>query len=167
MNAVVTAICITIFIVGEVLCEKRINKLENIIKKQRKQLNPAVKAELDRQKIENEEQNACNRNLQREIMRMYGKIDELRAENARLLKYGEWKDAIAELPDDDEGDVLVWYQCKCCGTTSQSWGITFVSRGDWHTKHLDGEDIQVLFWHSLPKPPVSDINAKKDGGVDK
>lgn len=39
MNAIIAAFCAAVFIVGEALCEKRINKLEDIIRKQRRQIN--------------------------------------------------------------------------------------------------------------------------------
>lgn len=105
-------------------------------------------------------------------------IHELEAENARLeegyqkslgvkaatdcVECQAWIDASIRQPDDDEGDVLVWYQCKCCGKTSQSWGISFYNRGDWYTKHLDGECINVLFWHKLPKPPTRGATLRRE-----
>lgn len=73
-----------------------------------------------------------------------------------------WTDASIRQPDDN-GDVLIWYQCECCGKTSQCWGISFYNRGDWYKKHLDGERINVLFWHKLPKPPTRECETKKDG----
>lgn len=39
MYAIVSAFCGAVFIVGEILCEKRINKLELIIKKQQAYIN--------------------------------------------------------------------------------------------------------------------------------
>lgn len=106
-------------------------------------------------------------------------IKELKAENARLKELYQksvgviaatdfaecqaWIDASTRQPDDNEGDVLVWYQCKCCGKTSQCWGISFYNRGDWYKKHLDGERINVLFWYKLPKPPIRECETKKDG----
>ena len=38
--------------------------------------------------------------------------------------------------------------------------------GEPYTKHLDGECINVLFWHKLPKPPTRECGAKMNGGAD-
>lgn len=39
MYAIISAFCGAVFIIGEILCEKRINKLESIIKKQQAHIN--------------------------------------------------------------------------------------------------------------------------------
>lgn len=39
MYIIISAFCSAVFIVGELLCEKRINKLESIIKKQQAHIN--------------------------------------------------------------------------------------------------------------------------------
>lgn len=117
-----------------------------------------------------------------DLEKAIAEIDELKAENARLeegyqksigviaatdcVECQAWIDASIRQPDDNEGDVLVWYQCKYCGKTIQSWSITFYNRGDWYKKHLYGECINVLFWHKLPKPPIRECDNKKDGGAD-
>lgn len=147
---------------------------EIIINKEKHECAPAVAAYI-------KELDKYNNALLSDIAKKLEEIAELKAENARLeedyqksvgviaatdcAECQAWIDASIRQPDDNEGDVLVWYQCKCCGKTSQSWGITFYNRGDWYKKHLDGECINVLFWHKLPKAPTRECNVKKDGGM--
>lgn len=50
-------------------------------------------------------------------------------------------------------DCLVWYSCDTAFGKSKSWGIAHCSRCDWYTKHLDGDNIVVLYWMPLPEPP--------------
>lgn len=50
-------------------------------------------------------------------------------------------------------DCLVWYSCDTPFGKSKSVDITYCSRGDWCTKHLNGDNIVVLYWLPLPEPP--------------
>ena len=50
-------------------------------------------------------------------------------------------------------DCLVWYSCDTPFGKSKSVDITYCSRGDWHTKHLNGDNIVVLYWQPLPESP--------------
>ena len=50
-------------------------------------------------------------------------------------------------------DCLVWYSCDTSFGKSKSVGISYYSRGDWYTKHLNGDNIVILYWLPLPKPP--------------
>lgn len=63
-----------------------------------------------------------------------------------------WISAEDRLPEDN-GDCLVWYSCDTAFGKSESWGIAHCSRCDWYTKHLDGDNIVVLYWQSMPEPP--------------
>lgn len=63
-----------------------------------------------------------------------------------------WISAEDRLPEED-GDCLVWYRCDTAFGKSESWGIAHCSRCDWYTKHLHGDNIVVLYWQSMPKPP--------------
>lgn len=55
-------------------------------------------------------------------------------------------------------DCLVWYSCDTPFGKSESVGISYCSRCDWYTKHLDGDNIVVLYWEPLHKPPKEDKN---------
>lgn len=63
-----------------------------------------------------------------------------------------WISVDDRLPDATY-DCLVWYSCDTAFGKSKSWGITHCSRCDWYTKHLDGDNIVVLYWMPLPEPP--------------
>ena len=69
-----------------------------------------------------------------------------------------WISVDDKLPDTVD-DCLVWYSCDTAFGKSKSVGISFCSRNDWYTKHLNGDNIVVLYWMPLPEPP-------KDGDVE-
>ena len=133
--------------------------MQAIINGEMYEVEPAVKVIIDKLMTENAELKRENKRLEEAFQKATGVIAA-----TDCVECQAWIDASIRQPDDNEGDVLVWYQCKCCGKTSQSWGITFYNRGDWYKEHLDGECIKVLFWHKLPKPPTRECDTKKDGG---
>jgi hypothetical protein len=63
-----------------------------------------------------------------------------------------WISVDDKLPEESY-DCLVWYSCDTPFGKSESVGISFCSRCDWYTKHLDGDNIVVLYWQPLPEPP--------------
>ena len=63
-----------------------------------------------------------------------------------------WISVDEALPEND-ADCLVWYKCDTAFGKSESWGIAHCSRCDWYTKHLNGDNIVVLYWRPLPEPP--------------
>lgn len=65
---------------------------------------------------------------------------------------GRWISVNDRLPEAAY-DCLVWYSCDTVFGKSKSWGIAHCSRCDWYTKHLDGDNIVVLYWIPLPEPP--------------
>lgn len=73
-------------------------------------------------------------------------------ENEDVQPVDRWISVEDRLPEDD-GDCLVWYRCDTVFGKSESWGIAHCSRCDWYTKHLDGDNIVVLYWQSMPEPP--------------
>ena len=83
----------------------------------------------------------------------YINIDCVRAMLAKAVQpVDRWISVEDRLPEDD-GDCLVWYRCDTVFGKSESWGIAHCSRCDWYTKHLDGDNIEVLYWQSMPEPP--------------
>lgn len=82
-------------------------------------------------------------------------IDELCDKPIDVQPKSQWISVEDRLPEDD-GDCLVWYRCDTVFGKSESWGIAPCSRGDWYTKHLHGDNIVVLYWQSMPKPPKED-----------
>ena len=66
-----------------------------------------------------------------------------------------WISVNDRLPEADY-DCFVWYSCDTAFGKSKSWGIAHCSRCDWYTKHLDGDNIVVLYWMPCPKPPEED-----------
>ena len=64
----------------------------------------------------------------------------------------QWISVKDRLPDALY-DCLVWYSCDTAFGKCKSWGITHCSRCDWYTKHLDGDNIVVLYWMPCPEPP--------------
>ena len=63
-----------------------------------------------------------------------------------------WISVDEALPEND-GDCLVWYKCDTAFGKSESWGIAHCSRCDWYTRHLNGDNIVVLYWMPMPEPP--------------
>lgn len=63
-----------------------------------------------------------------------------------------WISVEDRLPDATY-DCLVWYSCDTAFGKCKSWGIAHCSRCDWYTKHLDGDNIEVLYWMPMPEPP--------------
>lgn len=63
-----------------------------------------------------------------------------------------WISVNDRLPDANY-DCFVWYSCDTAFGKCKSWGIAHCSRCDWDTKHLDGDNIEVLYWMPLPEPP--------------
>ena len=64
----------------------------------------------------------------------------------------QWISVDDKLPDTVY-DCLVWYSCDTAFGKSKSVGISFCSRCDWYKKHLNGDNIVVLYWMPLPEPP--------------
>ena len=64
----------------------------------------------------------------------------------------QWISVDDKLPDTVD-DCLVWYSCDTAFGKSKSVGISFCSRYDWYKKHLNGDNIVVLYWMPLPEPP--------------
>ena len=64
----------------------------------------------------------------------------------------QWISVDEKLPDTVD-DCLVWYSCDTAFGKSKSVGISFCSRYDWYKKHLNGDNIVVLYWMPLPEPP--------------
>lgn len=71
---------------------------------------------------------------------------------ADVQPVSRWISVDDRLPDATY-DCLVWYSCDTAFGKSKSWGIAHCSRCDWYTKHLDGDNIVVLYWMPLPEPP--------------
>lgn len=68
-----------------------------------------------------------------------------------------WTSVEDKLPEATY-DCLVWYSCDTAFGKCKSWGIAHCSRGDWYTKHLDGDNIEVLYWMPMPEPPKEEEN---------
>lgn len=80
-------------------------------------------------------------------------IDYLKQQPAADVQpVNRWISVDDRLPDATY-DCLVWYSCDTAFGKSKSWGIAHCSRCDWYTKHLDGDNIVVLYWIPLPEPP--------------
>ena len=74
------------------------------------------------------------------------------AKTADVQPVNQWISVKDRLPDATY-DCLVWYSCDTAFGKCKSWGIAHCSRCDWHTKHLDGDNIEVLYWMPMPEPP--------------
>ena len=81
---------------------------------------------------------------------LFDEIDTM--PTADVQPVDRWISVDEKLPEDF-GDCLVWYRCDTAFGKSESWGIAACSRGEWYTKHLHGDNIVVLYWHSMPEPP--------------
>ena len=77
-------------------------------------------------------------------------INEIPA--ADVQPVDQWISVNDRLPDATY-DCFVWYSCDTAFGRCKSWGIAHCSRGDWYTKHLDGDNIVVLYWMPTPEPP--------------
>lgn len=77
-------------------------------------------------------------------------LDDINAADVQPVV--RWISVDESLPEND-ADCLVWYKCDTAFGKSESWGIAHCSRCDWYTKHLDGDNIVVHYWHPLPEPP--------------
>ena len=71
---------------------------------------------------------------------------------ADVQPVNQWISVDDKLPDTVD-DCLVWYSCDTAFGKSKSVGISFCSRNDWYKKHLNGDNIVVLYWMPLPEPP--------------
>ena len=71
---------------------------------------------------------------------------------ADVQPVNQWISVDEKLPDTVD-DCLVWYSCDTAFGKSKSVGISFCSRYDWYKKHLNGDNIVVLYWMPLPEPP--------------
>ena len=71
---------------------------------------------------------------------------------ADVQPVNQWISVDDKLPDTVY-DCLVWYSCDTAFGKSKSVGISFCSRCDWYKKHLNGDNIVVLYWMPLPEPP--------------
>lgn len=71
---------------------------------------------------------------------------------ADVQPVNQWISVKDRLPDTVD-DCLVWYSCDTAFGKSKSVGISFCSRDDWYKKHLNGDNIVVLYWMPLPEPP--------------
>ena len=71
---------------------------------------------------------------------------------ADVQPVNQWISVDDKLPDTVD-DCLVWYSCDTAFGKSKSVGISFCSRCDWYKKHLNGDNIVVLYWMPLPEPP--------------
>lgn len=85
-----------------------------------------------------------------ELLKGDDEIDDIRAADVQPVK--RWISVNDRLPDANY-DCLVWYSCDTAFGKCKSWGIAHCSRCDWDTKHLDGDNIEVLYWMPLPEPP--------------
>ena len=80
------------------------------------------------------------------------------ADYEMLIRYIDNSEPVKWVSVDDRlpeaaYDCFVWYSCDTAYGKCKSWGIAHCSRGDWYTKHLDGDNIVVLCWMPLPEPP--------------
>ena len=89
--------------------------------------------------------NACIDNI---LMR----VNRLETKFADVQPVSQWISVKDRLPDALY-DCLVWYSCDTAFGKCKSWGIAHCSRCDWYTKHLDGDNIVVLYWMPCPEPP--------------
>jgi hypothetical protein len=78
------------------------------------------------------------------------RIDQIKP--ADVQPVNQWISVDDKLPDTVD-DCLVWYSCDTAFGKSKSVGISFCSRDDWYKKHLNGDNIVVLYWMPLPEPP--------------
>lgn len=78
------------------------------------------------------------------------RIDGIKATDVQPVN--QWISVDDKLPDTVD-DCLVWYSCDTAFGKSKSVGISFCSRCDWYKKHLNGDNIVVLYWMPLPEPP--------------
>ena len=81
------------------------------------------------------------------------RIDQMKA--ADVQPVDRWISVDDRLPEADY-DCFVWYSCDTAFGKSKSLGIAHCSRCDWYTKHLDGDNIVVLYWMPCPEPPKED-----------
>ena len=77
---------------------------------------------------------------------------ETTLEDTDVQPVNQWISVDDKLPDTVY-DCLVWYSCDTAFGKSKSVGISFCSRCDWYKKHLNGDNIVVLYWMPLPEPP--------------
>ena len=86
----------------------------------------------------------------RDMREVLDEIEALSTTNVQTVN--KWISVDKALPEND-ADCLVWYKCDTAFGKSESWGIANCSRCDWYTKHLNGDNIVVLYWQPLPEPP--------------
>lgn len=98
--------------------------------------------------------NYCNRFNSKQLESITEMIYELEnsIESADVQPVNQWISVDDKLPDTVD-DCLVWYSCDTAFGKSKSVGISFCSRYDWYKKHLNGDNIVVLYWMPLPEPP--------------
>ena len=89
--------------------------------------------------------NACIDNI---LMR----VNRLETKFADVQPVSQWISVDDRLPEADY-DCFVWYSCDTAFGKCKSRGIAHCSRCDWYTKHLDGDNIVVLYWMPCPEPP--------------
>ena len=77
-------------------------------------------------------------------------VNRIKPEDAQSAL--QWISVEERLPEATY-DCLVWYSCDTAFGKCKSWGIAHCSRCDWYTKHLDGDNIDVLYWMPMPEPP--------------
>jgi len=69
----------------------------------------------------------------------------------------EWIDVNKKLPENIK-TVLVWYTCYTLFGLSEGYGLSWYSPvTGWYQGYLNGDTIDVRYWHYLPEPPIRTV----------
>ena len=63
-----------------------------------------------------------------------------------------WICVINELPKTTKS-CLVWYEYDSLWGRFRDYGISWYTGESWYKGFLEGDNIEVLYWQPLPKPP--------------